>query len=431
MSPSLTKNLLITNLAFLIASMFCAQAKAAKYRYLLNFDARYGQHYYSSDVATNRHSFEYEQKAEYNNRWSAVFGLRAEVEAAYAALPERYGAGDVAKYDSQTFFARDNYLQYQNGKLRSRLGYQQIVWGEAFGLYYADIVNPKDLREAGLGDLSRNRLSMPMLNLQWITATSSVQALYIPKTMANLLPKYGSDFNTFKLPDPMSETPIDISREPGTSASQGEYGLRITQQFSSLDFSLFYLSYYDRMPIYQLQIIPTPLSAKAIPEYHLLQTAGTTLTADLNGYLLRAEILQHFERELNITQGSSLSSAKTNEIIYVLGLDLPPFDKWLTSFQFSESHIGNDNWTFREEHQAIASARIAKTFSTDIRAELQVVSFTSDPSGLIQTSINFPISSQAELIFGVDKFDGTESTAFGQLKDASRIWVMFKTTVKK
>ncbi len=179
----------------------------AKYEYQLDFDTRYGTHYYGApSTATNRHTFEYEQKAEYNNQWSSVIGLRAEVESAYSAVPERYGTGDVAKKDSQSFFLRDNYLQYQNGIFRARAGYQQIVWGESFGYYYADIVNPKDYREAGLGDLSRNRLESPILNLQWIYSNSSVQLLYIPKASYRccLVREVISIRSPYRLPIPAS-----------------------------------------------------------------------------------------------------------------------------------------------------------------------------------------------------------------------------------
>jgi hypothetical protein len=414
---------------------FSKSAQAAKYGYRLNFDARYGTHTHGApNVATHRHSLEYEQKAEYNKELSSVLGLRAEVEAAYASLPERYGVGDVGKYDSQTFLPRDNYLQYQSGSLRARLGYQQVVWGEAFGSYYADIVNPKDFREAGLGDLSRNRLALAMVNLQWIGATSSLQLLYIPQMKGHLLPKYGSDFNTFKLPAPNASLPLAIQRDPTSAPTRGEAGFRVTKQISSYDFSLFYLNYYDRAPVYQLQTTFSPLTFTAVPEFKGLQTAGMTMTADFSGYLLRAEILQHFNRELNTLASGALSSSKSNELIYVLGFDLPTENKWQAGLQYSESLLKNperstETWASRKTREALASLRLAKTFNNDIGLELLGTTMTSDSGSLVQASVNTPISSKAEFLLGIDKFDGDSTTALGSLKDASRAWVMFKAAL--
>jgi hypothetical protein len=437
MRPSSTKSLSITKLFgfFFLGLFFSSGALAAKYKFRMNFDARYGTHTNGpANVATNRQSIELEQKAEYNKDWASVLGLRADVEAAYASLPERYGVGDVGRYDSQTFLLRDNYLQYQSGSFRGRFGYQQVVWGEAFGSYYADIVNPKDFREAGLGDLARNRLSLPMVNLQWIGATSSLQLIYIAQSKGHMLPKYGSDFNSFKLPAPFASQAVAIKRDPDSPPTRGEAGLRITKQFSNYDFSLFYLNYYDRTPVYQIQTTLSPLTFTATPEYKPLQSAGMTMTADLGGYLLRAEAIQHSNRELNTLDGTTLSSAKSNEVVYVVGFDLPAANKWQAGFQFSESLLKNlekptETWASRKTKESLISARMAKTFSNDIGFEFLGTSMTSESGSLIQASVTTPISSQAEFLVGVDKFDGDSTSALGSLKDASRAWVMFKAAL--
>ena len=239
MIRSLIKNLLTTNFLFVACLSYASTVNATKYSYDLGYDFRYGVHTVGRpDAATHRHTMEYDQKADYTNQWSSVLGLRAEVEAAYASVPDRYANTDVLKYESQSFFPKDNYLQYKNGSLRVRAGYQQIVWGEAFGLYYADIVNPKDYRNAGLGDLSRNRLDSPLINLQWINSDSSWQLLYIPKPMLSLLPSSGSDFNIFQLPATAPAVPFTIERNPDKSPSQGEYGIRYSQHLGGLSFQL-------------------------------------------------------------------------------------------------------------------------------------------------------------------------------------------------
>ncbi len=432
MSLSLTKNLLIINTVSLIFLLFNPSAWAAKYEYQINFDARYGNHYYGApNVATDRQSFEFEQKASFNNEWTASFGARAEVEAAYGSLPERYGIGDVGKKDSQSLFLRDNFLQYQSGVFRARAGYQQVVWGEAFGNYYADIVNPKDYREAGLGDLARNRLDSPLLNLQFIFSESSIQLLYIPLPSHSLLPSSGSDFNGFTLPPPLAHYRLTINRDSDLAPSTGEYGIRFTHQISRLDLSLFYLSYYDRTPIYQLQIDPTSSSATALAYYKPLQTAGLTASLDIGGYLLRAEVLENSNREFNTLVGSNLSSAKSNEFIYVAGVDLPPVDKWQIAFQYSESRLSKNIWLERTDFQSIANARIAKVFRNDISLQALFTDFTEDQSNLLQAQLSFPLGSQIELVFGIDKFDGNDSSTLGQIKKASRVWTMLKTTIKK
>ncbi len=432
MIPFLIKNLLIISSLFFITVLGPAHAQAAKFSYQLEFDARYGVHLLGpADVATNRHTFEYQQKMEFNKEWSAVLGLRAEVEAAYASNTDRYSAGDVAKKDSQSFFPRDNYLQYKGNVLRARLGYQQVVWGETFGSYYADIVNPKDFREAGLGDLSRNRLSTAMVNLQWIFASISFQTLFIPKASFNLLPSAGSDFNPFKAAG-MVPSSLVIQRDPASAPTRSEYGARVTQQFSGgLDLSLFYLNYNDRMPVYRIVFGSSPTDITASPDYKPLQTFGTTATYDLMGYLLRAEVLEHLNREMNTQTPLGISSDTSNELIAVVGIDFPGIDKWQLGLQYSESHLQPAAWLGRDATQAAANIRVAKSFASNLSVEALLTAFTSDASTLAQLNLSFPVSSRSEFLLGVDKFDGAQGTALGRFRDASRAWAMFKLTLQE
>ncbi len=47
---------------------------------------------------------------------------------------------------------RDAFMDISLGNWDFRLGKQQIVWGEAVGIFMADVVNAKDLREFILPD---------------------------------------------------------------------------------------------------------------------------------------------------------------------------------------------------------------------------------------------------------------------------------------
>lgn len=443
MIPSSTKSRSITKLSFsrilitgsFLGLLFCSfSAWAAKYQFQMNYDARFGIHTVGRpDTATHRHTFELEQKIDLNPNWSAVFGGRSEVEAAYASQPDRYGGTEVAQYDSQIFLPRDNFIQIKLGSFRLRTGYQQVVWGETFGFYYADIVNPKDYREAGLGDLARNRLTSPMVNAQWIFADSSIQLLYIPVPSFSLLPRSGSDFNPIRVPDAMSSIPLTVKREPLQAVTRSEYGARVTKQLGSYDFSLFYLSYSDRLPIYDITTTLTPtVSATAIPDYRPLQTAGATLTVDFDGWLVRSEVVQNLNREFNtLPTPTTFSTEKSNELIYVLGLDLPDFSKWTFNLQYSQSQIKENTWAFRTPQETISSLRIARSFGSQTSFETTVSAYGSDNSSLVQASLTTGLTNQSELVFGVDSFNGKVDSEFGRYKQASRAWVMFKAAFKR
>ncbi|MBK7892337.1 MAG: hypothetical protein IPJ84_16285 [Bdellovibrionales bacterium] len=146
----------------------------------------------SNDLATHRHQLEFEQVSRPSSQWIFKLGARARVEAAYAANPTRYG--DLAQKEGQETELREVSGQFRSGGFSAKIGSQTVVWGEAFGAFYADIVNPKDLREAAIGELAEIRRPMEMINLQYVDDTWSIQALYAPFFRSNWLPGYQSDF---------------------------------------------------------------------------------------------------------------------------------------------------------------------------------------------------------------------------------------------
>ena len=229
-----------------------------------------------------------------------------------------------------------------------------------------------------------------------------------------------------------------MPREPDSPLTRGEYGLRLNKEFSGLDLTLFYLNYYDHSPVYQIQFTG-PTNIALMPVYNLLQTGGVTATVDLGGYLIRSEIISNMERTFNTFDGVSLAEVKLNETIYVLGLDLPPIDKWLIAFQYSHSAVADgfknasasNNLFARTQKQSVSSVRISKTFKGDIEMETQLTHFNEDSSQLMQAQIKLPISNRSEVLLGLDKFDGNENSSLGRFKKASRVWVMFQVALKE
>ena len=70
---------------------------------------------------------------------------------------------DVEKNQRYNIEPRENYLDYSAGNWDFRLGKQHVVWGEMVGLFFADVVSARDLRELLLsqdpGATSARRLS--------------------------------------------------------------------------------------------------------------------------------------------------------------------------------------------------------------------------------------------------------------------------------
>ncbi|MBI1859845.1 MAG: hypothetical protein HYR96_02875 [Deltaproteobacteria bacterium] len=244
-----------------------------------HFDARIGYHLVDPyDLSTHRYLLELSEKWEPISGWTLWAGARGMV------------AG-VAQEQTQEVWLRDTFLQYRNDWLTVRAGNQRVVWGEVFGFYYADIVNPKDMRELGLGDLSLNRLSVPMIDVVVSFSAAALEFLAIPRPVFSKMPSVVGDF-AFPFHDVVSSGSVSFGEDSGKdlSLSNAEFGLRGSKQWSGTDLSLFYFYYWDRIPTFTAFVVtPSPLSVSLTPFHARLSTVGLTASHDFSPFVLRLE----------------------------------------------------------------------------------------------------------------------------------------------
>jgi len=409
-------------------SNFASAKVSADYR--IAFEARSAYHVFEPrDLASNRLIFEPEQRVQFGKNFKAVTSFRAYAEGAFHSNQSRY-AGQVASNDSLEWRVRDLYLQYQRGPWSLRAGNQQVVWGEAFGFYFADIVNPKDMREMGLNDLSSQRLPTPMLHTKYVLARGSVEALYIPKPFTNLMPSTGSDF-AFpfrKLLPGASSISVNAERSLPLTLENGELGARASAVLgSNVDTSLFYLYYFDRAPNYRMRVTnPAPLNAEFDAFHSRLHTVGMTATADYSPFLLRAETLYTHRRTYDRVTPDGFGQAKSSEMTTVVGMDYSG-TRWRLGTQVSLSaRLETIEGALLPGQRAMVSLLASGELWREHSLDLRLSYLPRDGSSLSQLRYLIPISPQFEAILGVDLLMGGESSEFGQFKAASRGMLLFR-----
>ncbi len=206
---------------------------ALKNSYEINFDHRVaGKSNNLRQIQSHRSSLEFTQSSE-GNWFAARVGARARSESAYAKRADEFSDSFVSKNSSEIEF-RDAYIQLQQGSWRLRAGNHQVVWGEAFGFFYADIINPKDLREVGLGSLGDNRIPSPILNLQYLGSKWSLQLLANFRPQGSLLPDAESPF----APASLRSLSLPVS-DGNTNYDNPEAGANFGFTSGSLDVHLF------------------------------------------------------------------------------------------------------------------------------------------------------------------------------------------------
>lgn len=424
MTACSTKNLWLISL-FATSLLHARTDYEAEFRMELN--SRLAYHVFEPrDLASHRHTLDVEQRGKWG-RWSAVAAAQLLAETAFASNP-RYSM-EVAQSQSQELTARDVYVQYKDPSWHIRIGNQQVIWGEAFGFYFADIINPKDRRDFGLGELGRQRIPVPMLNAKFILDKSSFQLVYIPKPYFNKEPFQGSDFgNTYRQLFSSVQITTRDERSLPLAWENGEVGLRTTRDLGGIDISGFYFTYHDRAPNYHLNVVsPDPLTLELTGFHPRLDTFGGTATAELNPFVFRLEGIHTVGRGFDFNDNGTYATATSNETTAVVGVDYTGVPAWRFGIQASDSYLSKYiPHALVDRHRPLLTTLVSGPVFRDQNLELILSYVPTDGSSLAQLRYLTPLSSRIELMFGADVLMGGERSSFGRFKSASRGYVLLK-----
>lgn len=430
MTLYLAKNLSVSSflLVTLVTAIFFSSYSWATSLFNGDFSELYAQHVHDPyDEASNSYVLRLQQTADLNDSWSAVLGARASVETLYLTHPKQY-PDDLASKDSQEVLLRDAYLQYRADHLLVRVGNQQVVWGEAFGLFYADIVNPKDLREGSFGDFSENRFAIPIVNAKLIFGSFWTQAILVPQPQFSKLPLPGSDF-AFPFQRYVSVPNISIHREQSLpwEMENLEVGNRTGFLWNKLDFSLFYFNYFDRNPYYLLDSQSTLQNLVLDERHSRVESYGATASLEANGYVLRFEGLMTKNRVFPKLSAGALDQLKADDQIYVAGVDFPTWNKINWGLQWSQNQVMSEaGGLFRSRIESLASLHLQYAFFKEQTLDLIYNYATEDGGQRFQMEYLLPLSNKSEIRLGVQGFDGPESSEFGQFRGATRAYLTIK-----
>lgn len=375
------------------------------------FDSRVG--WDLNKVTTHRNRFYLEQKYS-DSPFQFMGSFRAQTE----------GIGGV---DRSEIWLRDFYAGWKNQNLNLKLGWQQVVWGESFGFYFADIVNPKDLYELGLSDLEGNRITIPMFNGKYVGDGFSAQLILVPVPAISRVARAGSAFS-FPFESVFGSVPYSVSseRQPSYSIENREFGIRLSQQWGPTSASLFYFSGLDREPPFISEPV-LPLSVNRL--FYRLQTAGLTTTSDLGSFVLRSEIVYQMGKQHQISGPLALSADKSDQWIGVIGGDRV-WDNWHLGLQLSQIKRTNElsNTSMPSSRNQI-SLLCAGTVPFDWEVILSYI--PSDGSQLLQPKIVIPLSKELELALSSDLFLGGRNSELGHYRDASRILAQIRAHLQE
>lgn len=384
--------------------------------------------------------------------YDAAYGLRDKWDYA------QHYSGHVQRSD----WLRDCYLDYTNGPWFLRLGKQQVAWGQADGITVLDRVNPVDLSEFWLPDMSDIRIPLWMFNVNYSPKlNSNLQFLLIPDFEQSTSAYIGAPFTTYSYiryndwKNSMLKAGGSVNENiyfPGQKFENSTFGLQWSDRIGDLDYTFNYLNgyYYSAR---NTTIGLGGVNFKVDRAFKRWQMYGTSFNktftnpSPVQGFTLRGD-LAYYQDEPVYYGDPVLASAsgfkRIDNIFWIVGVDKYVATKWLVSFQFGQyilQHSKPNGPTAARNYwmnaftygpmdpvENIFSLKISTNFMND-RVKPEILwSTTDDDQGRISPKVTYEIKDNLWLTCGIHYFYGSLLDTNGQYREQSQFYTQLKYT---
>ena len=329
---------------------------------------------------------------------------------------------DVRRDQRFEFFLRENFLDVSAGDFDVRIGRQHIIWGEMVGLFFADVVSAKDMREFVLQDFDLLRIPQWAIRTEYSKDDFHADFVWIPFASLDKIGRPGAEFYPFVLP---GNPPVNFLREDrsGLNPENSNYGVRLSQLISGWDLAAFYYHSRDATPTFHLVSQQSePLTFQA--RHENIDQIGGTLTKDLGQAVLKGELIYTDGRRFNVTRLIAPNGLTRQDTIdYALGLDFNlPRDIRLNLQFFQRVFLNYDRDIFADRRESGGSIFLQGDFWRDIEAQVLLIHSFNRSEWMLRPRITWNFARDWRMAMGADIFNGPATGLFGRFANNDRVY---------
>lgn len=331
------------------------------------------------------------------------------------------------------------WLDYTNSFWGLRIGRQKAAWGKADGVDITNVLCPSDMSSLSAMTNDDSKVGVDAIRLSLNGNQFTVDAYWIPFFTPAVLPE---------------ETAGQLVIEkPELAIWNGEYGLKLSGYFSTLDLSLYGFYGWDDMPLVDYTVDFQNMSPLVIPngKYERIAMIGADAALPIGETVLRLEAAffpqRNFQKNaegvveekitnltkamLTGTEAASVDSfEKHNQLSALAGIDWMP-EGWTLTAQYYCDFLFGDIDLLERSDAYMHGATIS--LSKNLLNETLELSFAgmlgfNDFDSLISPSVKYSLSDQISL--GAEAYifiPGPENDGkYGAYKDLSSIKINAK-----
>lgn len=348
-------------------------------------------------------------------------------DAAYA-LTDFYPP-EVRHNQRSELALREAYVDFSRGDWEFRIGKQNIVWGEMVGLFFADVVSAKDMREFILPEFEQIRIPQWAARAEWFRGDTHLEFIWLPAPATDLIGKPGADFYPYPPELQGYGYQIDGEARPSRRFSNGGFGIRASTLVKGWDLSAFAYRSPDNVPTFYRTILDVPVPTVVYqPRFDRTNRLGGTLGKDFDGVVVKGELIY--------TDGRSFASSRSDvdygllplrTLDWIVGADLTPADGWRVNTQlFQRIFVEYDASIGLRRHETGASLLLSYEVANGVDVELLAISSLVRRDWMLRPAMVWKPGASSRVRLGVDLFGGERFGLFGRYADRDRAYVEYR-----
>lgn len=324
---------------------------------------------------------------------------------------------------------REAYADVSAGDWEFRLGRQHIVWGEMVGLFFADVVSAKDMRQFVLPDFDMIRIPQWAARAEYFRGDFHAEGIWIPVMTYDRIGKPGAEFHPFNPPAvPGMQTVFAKEKKP-VGLDEAGYGLRLSWLKNGWDVSAFHYSSNDPSAAFLREADLTTITYR--PVHQRIHQTGATLAKDLGPLVLKAEAVHTRDRLYTTLDASDADGVVAqNTLDSVVGLEwsfpedtrvnVQLFQRWFPD------HVAG--LVPEKTENGVSLLLSTQALHPRLEPELLLIRSLNRDDWLGQFKLTWTFDGNWRLAAGVDVFDGPPTGLFGTYDDRDRVYTELRYT---
>ena len=349
-------------------------------------------------------------------------GARVDYDAVYDLYD--FYPSDVKDDQRFNLYLRENYLDISANDWDLRLGKQNVVWGEMVGLFFADVVSARDMREFILPEFDTMRIPQWAARAEYFRDDFHAEFLWIPVASYDEVGEPGAEFYPYQPVPPGVGVRYRNEDIPARTIANSNYGLRLSTLKNGWDLSGFLYSSMDINQTFYRDITSSPGTFIYTAKHDRIDQAGGTLAKDFGSIVLKAEAVYTHGRQFTVLRLDDSNGVVPQDTLdWAVGLDFDlPADTRLNAQVFQRAFFDYDPDLISDRHESGYSLLLNHKFTDKLDAQVTWISSFNRTDWLFRPRMTWQFERNWRFAAGVDVFHGPAYGLFGRYEGNDRVY---------